>query len=37
MPYPETFEGFQVTSHENWSDFKKQEVKPIDFLYHDRA
>jgi len=26
MGYPDTFEGFQVTSHEEWSDFKKQEV-----------
>lgn len=27
MGYPDTFEGFQVTSHKHWSDFKKQEVR----------
>ena len=26
MPYPDTFEGFQVLSHEKWSDFEKKEV-----------
>ena len=26
MPYPETFEGFRVQTHEKWSDFKKEEV-----------
>lgn len=26
MGYPDTFEGFMVSSHKNWSDFKKQEV-----------
>ncbi len=27
MGYPETFEGFMIESHKNWSDFKKQEVR----------
>jgi hypothetical protein len=27
MGYPETFEGFQINSQKNWSDFKKQEVR----------
>ncbi|KAJ5107651.1 NADPH-dependent medium chain alcohol dehydrogenase [Penicillium angulare] len=31
MVYPDTFEGFMVKSHENWSDFQKKEVK---FLQH---
>ncbi|MCJ1248897.1 hypothetical protein MMC30_006118 [Trapelia coarctata] len=35
MGYPETFEGFQVSSHEKWSDFKKQEFKPKPFEDRD--
>lgn len=27
MPYPDTFEGFSVYSHEKWSDFKRTEVR----------
>lgn len=26
MVYPDTFEGFMVTSHEEWTKFQKQEV-----------
>lgn len=29
MPYPDTFEGFSVASHEKWSDFKRTEVRHI--------
>lgn len=29
MVYPDTFEGFMVTSHVKWSDFEKQEVSTI--------
>lgn len=29
MGYPDTFEGYQVNSHEDWSTFKKQEVQDI--------
>jgi hypothetical protein len=33
MGYPDTFEGFVIDSHDNWSDFKKQEVGPtVSFL-----
>ncbi|KAE8343329.1 hypothetical protein BDV24DRAFT_149926 [Aspergillus arachidicola] len=28
MVYPDTFEGFMVNSHEQWSHFQKQEFKP---------
>jgi len=35
MGYPDTFEGFQVNSHENWSTFKKQEYKPKTFEDND--
>ena len=35
MPYPDTFEGFQVTSEKNWSEFKKLEIKPKKFEEHD--
>ncbi|KAJ5364405.1 NADPH-dependent medium chain alcohol dehydrogenase [Penicillium cataractarum] len=28
MVYPDTFEGFMVNSHEQWSYFQKQEFKP---------
>ncbi|MCJ1360122.1 MAG: hypothetical protein MMC33_010125 [Icmadophila ericetorum] len=31
MPYPETFEGFRVQTHEKWSDFKKEEYEPKPF------
>jgi alcohol dehydrogenase (NADP+) len=27
MGFPDTFEGFMVESHENWSTFKKAEVR----------
>ncbi|MCJ1413367.1 hypothetical protein MMC19_007472 [Ptychographa xylographoides] len=35
MGYPDTFEGFQVLSHDKWSDFKKQEFKPKKFEEND--
>lgn len=35
MGYPDTFEGFMVSSHKNWSDFKKQEYKPKPFEEYD--
>lgn len=31
MVYPDSFEGFQVNSHKQWSDFKKQDFKPQPF------
>lgn len=31
MPYPDTFEGFSISSHERWSDFKRTEVRHIMF------
>jgi len=35
MGYPDTFEGFQVNSHDDWSTFKKQEYKPKRFDDND--
>ncbi|MCJ1333074.1 hypothetical protein MMC10_009768 [Thelotrema lepadinum] len=35
MGYPDTFEGFQVLSQKNWSDFKKQEYKAKPFGDYD--
>ncbi|KAJ5202644.1 NADP-dependent alcohol dehydrogenase 6 [Penicillium cf. viridicatum] len=33
MGYPETFDGYMVSSHESWSDFQKQELRErADFL-----
>lgn len=32
MGFPDTFEGFMVESHENWSDFKKAEVSSAHFI-----
>jgi len=35
MGYPDNFEGFQVESHEHWSDFKKLPIKPKKFEDRD--
>jgi len=35
MGYPDTFEGFVIDSHDNWSDFKKQEFKAKPFEEYD--
>ncbi|MCJ1304232.1 hypothetical protein MMC08_007044 [Hypocenomyce scalaris] len=35
MGYPETFEGFMIHSHKNWSDFKKEEYEPKPFDERD--
>jgi alcohol dehydrogenase (NADP+) len=33
MVYPDTFEGFMVNSHEQWSHFQKQEVCILSSLF----
>ncbi|KIY42983.1 GroES-like protein [Fistulina hepatica ATCC 64428] len=35
MGYPDTFEGFMITSQEQWSKFTKKEFKPKPFGDHD--
>ncbi|KAI9716653.1 MAG: hypothetical protein M1812_005191 [Candelaria pacifica] len=35
MVYPDSFEGFMITSQENWSDFSKKEIKPKPFGDYD--
>ncbi|KAJ5979529.1 NADP-dependent alcohol dehydrogenase 6 [Penicillium viridicatum] len=35
MVYPDTFGGFMVESHSEWSDFKKRQFKPKTFESHD--
>ncbi|MCJ1473260.1 hypothetical protein MMC13_001911 [Lambiella insularis] len=35
MGYPETFEGFRIKDHDNWSHFEKQEYKPKPFEDRD--
>ncbi|KAI9728035.1 MAG: hypothetical protein M1834_007849 [Cirrosporium novae-zelandiae] len=35
MGYPDTFEGYMVKSHDQWSTFTKEEFKPKPFESHD--
>ncbi|KAI9828101.1 MAG: hypothetical protein M1832_003628 [Thelocarpon impressellum] len=35
MGYPDSFEGFMVESHKDWSNFKKKEFKPKPFGDYD--
>ena len=35
MVYPETFSGFRVKDHKNWSTFEKQDFEPKKFDQND--
>ncbi|RMD44980.1 hypothetical protein DV735_g101, partial [Chaetothyriales sp. CBS 134920] len=35
MPYPDTFEGFVISDHQKWTEFKKEEIQAKKFSDHD--